>query len=84
MEVTSTIVDVFDKLLARPIASARQSDASPRFFVILAQLLETNLSERVAVQVLATVKAFIHKVRARGGRRATAAGKPALTCPGAL
>jgi len=67
MEVCRVILDVFDKLLGRPVSSSRVQDVAVRFFAILSQLLECNLSERVALQALGTLKLFIYKVRSRAG-----------------
>ena len=65
MEASAIIIKICDQLLGRPVAAARATDLALRFFPLLAQLLETHLSERVTLQVLSTVKTFVYQVGAR-------------------
>ena len=64
MEASAIIIKICDQLLGRPVAAARATDLALRFFPLLAQLLETHLSERVTLQVLSTVKTFVFQVGA--------------------
>ena len=83
MEASAIIIKVVDQLLSRPVAAARVSDVALQFFPLLAQMLETNLSERVTLQLLGTVKNFIHKVCLAAGVASLAFPRRALrACTG--